>query len=179
MQPRPRRAAAAAVSCTWLEPAPPPVTSVSAPRASASPQRNSSLRALLPPRRCPVRSSRLTHTSRPTASDSRGAVSNGVGSVANGVRGRSGNGGDIRKPCPPTGWAGPGASWGAANGTFTVAERSQDLVDDVGSLADRRRRVEQLVELRLGQRLGDGRRRLQRLSEGPAGFDAGHGRLVD
>src|SRR5687768_13826011 len=71
----------------WLDPGPPPVTTTSAPQARASPRRNSSLRALLPPRPTPVRSSRLTHTSRPSASDSRGAAWRGVGRVARRTRG--------------------------------------------------------------------------------------------
>src|SRR5688572_23996954 len=71
----------------WLEPGPPPVTTTSAPHARASPSRYSSLRALLPPRPTPVRSSRLTHTSTPSASDSRGAAWSGVGRVARRTRG--------------------------------------------------------------------------------------------
>jgi uracil-DNA glycosylase len=58
----PSTAPAAAVIRQWFDCAAPTVTSDRAPAATASPQRNSSLRALLPPAPRPVRSSRFTHS---------------------------------------------------------------------------------------------------------------------
>ena len=61
----PSTAPAAAVMRQWLDCPAPTVTSERAPARSASPHRNSSLRALLPPAPRPVRSSRLTHSRAP------------------------------------------------------------------------------------------------------------------
>ena len=69
----------------WLDCPAPTVTSERAPARSASPHRNSSLRALLPPAPRPVRSSRLTHSRAPPGSP--GPRSSGVGSVASRERG--------------------------------------------------------------------------------------------
>ena len=93
-QPRPHRRAAAAVMRAWFDCTAPVVTTVVARSASASPMRNSSLRALLPPRPRPVRSSRLTRmrgqaARPPSASRSRTASSSGVGCRASGTRGRA------------------------------------------------------------------------------------------
>src|SRR4051794_33364567 len=69
----------------WLLWRPPPVTNVSHPRANASAQRYSSLRALLPPPASPVQSSRLTHSapgSMSRAAPSRSIGSSGVGKWA-------------------------------------------------------------------------------------------------
>ncbi len=82
----PSRAPAAAVIRQWFDCAAPTVTRAPAPAASASPQRNSSLRALLPPPPSPVRSSRLTHSLAPPSRV--GPASSGVGSVASGARSR-------------------------------------------------------------------------------------------
>ena len=82
---RPSTAPAAAVIRQWLDWPAPTVTSVRAPVRSASPHRNSSLRALLPPAPSPVRSSRLTHSRAPPGRP--GPRSSGVGSVARRDRG--------------------------------------------------------------------------------------------
>src|SRR5437868_1700860 len=89
-QSNPSRLAAAAVMRAWLLCAPPPVTSTSHPCACASPHRNSSLRALLPPSASPVRSSRFTRTRGPPSHSAKRSIgSNGVGSCASRTRGTS------------------------------------------------------------------------------------------
>ena len=77
---RPSRAPAAAVMRQWFDWPAPTVTRVSAPSVRATPQRCSSLRALLPPIPRPVRSSRFTQSRAPPGSN--GPSSSGVGSVA-------------------------------------------------------------------------------------------------
>ena len=92
--------AAARVMRQWFDCGAPQVISVSAPCASASATRNSSLRVLLPPGMRPSRSSRLTQTSGPRppghcaarAALKRGRDSSGVGP------GCSGGGGSGRGP---------------------------------------------------------------------------------
>src|SRR3954471_8430466 len=64
-QERPSLTAAASVMRQWLDCGAPQVISVSAPCASASATRNSSLRVLLPPGKRPSMSSRLIHTRGP------------------------------------------------------------------------------------------------------------------
>src|ERR671923_554123 len=101
-----RLLAAAAVMRAWLLCAPPPVTSTSQPCVRASPHRYSSLRALLPPRARPVRSSRLTSTfGPPSHSEKRSIGSSGVGSCASTTRG----GGGPPGPAPPRGLPAGGA----------------------------------------------------------------------
>ena len=74
----PNLAAAAAVWRAWLDWVAPWVMSVSAPLATASPIRNSSLRVLLPPVDRPVQSSRLIHRrGPPRCLDSRSIGSSG------------------------------------------------------------------------------------------------------
>jgi hypothetical protein len=75
-------AAVNAVARQWFDCSPPQVTSVSAPPRSASANRNSSLRILLPDSSVPVRSSRLTNSSTPKCSLLRGRKLSGVGARA-------------------------------------------------------------------------------------------------
>ena len=82
--------AAASVMRQWLHCGAPQVISVSAPCASASATRNSSLRVLLPPGNRPSMSSRLIQTSGPRPPGqvaASAALKRGIGSigVTNGV----------------------------------------------------------------------------------------------
>jgi hypothetical protein len=82
----PSLTAAASVMRQWLDWGAPQVMRVSAPWASASATRNSSLRVLLPPGNSPSMSSRLIQTSGPwppgqvaaSAAEKRGRGSSGV-----------------------------------------------------------------------------------------------------
>src|SRR4051812_27972078 len=92
VHPNPSRPAAAAVIRTWLLWRPPPVTSVSQPRARASAHRCSSLRALFPPPARPVQSSRFTHSEpgdMPSTCPRRSMGSSGVGRWARPRPGRA------------------------------------------------------------------------------------------
>src|SRR5262245_49896765 len=86
----PSRAETAATARQQLDCSVPQVMSVSAPWASASPTRNSSLRILLPVSSRPVKSSRLSHSSMPSSADRRSSFSNGVGACASSMRGIGG-----------------------------------------------------------------------------------------
>ena len=81
------RAAAAAMR-TRFDCTAPVTSTVSAPRASASPKWNSSWRTLLPPKASPVQSSRLIQRSMPSAPPSFGAGSSGVGAWPSRARGK-------------------------------------------------------------------------------------------
>src|SRR6266487_2952978 len=88
--------AAAAVIRAWLDCTAPVVITHVAPCSRASPIRNSSLRALLPPRASPVRSSRFNRmrghrAGPPSASRSPAASVSGVGSTASLTRGNRSN----------------------------------------------------------------------------------------
>jgi hypothetical protein len=78
----PRRAARTAVARAQFDWSAPTVIRVSAPCSSASCRRNSSFRALLPLSANPVRSSRLTLSSSPSAAPRRGSGWIGVGVAA-------------------------------------------------------------------------------------------------
>src|SRR5687767_10326525 len=86
----PSRAHTAATVRQQLDWSVPHVMSVSAPCASASPIRNSSLRILLPVSRSPVRSSRLIHSSTPSSAERRSSLRSGVGVYASSMRGMGG-----------------------------------------------------------------------------------------
>ena len=64
----------------------PVASTVSAPRARASPKWNSSWRTSSPPEASPVQSSRLIHRSTPRAAPRRGAGSSGVGACPSRTR---------------------------------------------------------------------------------------------
>src|SRR5436190_11652632 len=88
--------AAAAVIRAWLDCTAPVVITDVAPCSRASPIRNSSLRALLPPRASPVRSSRFNRmrghrAGPPSASRNPAASVSGVGSTASLTRGNRSN----------------------------------------------------------------------------------------
>src|SRR4029450_1987112 len=86
----PSRAETAATARQQLDCSVPQVMRVSAPWASASPTRNSSLRILLPVSSRPVKSSRLSHSSRPSSADRRSSFSSGVGTCASSMGGIGG-----------------------------------------------------------------------------------------
>src|SRR5207302_1735285 len=102
---RPGRALTGATVRQQLDWRVPQVIRVSAPWASASPIRNSSVRTLLPLSSRPVRSSRLTQSSTPTRSDRRSSLRIGVGVCARSTRGMGGD-------CPMDSiCSGPAAAW--------------------------------------------------------------------
>ena len=108
----PSRRAEAAAMRTRFDCTAPVTSTVSAPRASASPKWNSIWRTLLPPNARPVQSSRLIQRSMPSAPPRFGAGSTGVGVWPSRARGKR------AMPARELGMTGTGMSGGFSGEVF-------------------------------------------------------------